>query len=139
MNRIGTDVVALAAILGSGAVGGAVTLAALERGHEPAVADCVAASVMSAPRIVVETHARHGDEAKTIVVAPRLRVRATGRCGVVVVDEMAQVELDRALAELDESRAKLEQVYQKDLERRLNEEMARLGKELARLGDEAGR
>ena len=139
MYGIKTDVVALAAILGSAAVGGVVTLAALDRGQEPEVADCVAASVMPAPRIVVESHAQHGDEAKTIVIAPKLHVRSTHRCGVVVVDEMVRVELDRALAKLDESRVKLEQVYEQDLELRLNEEMARLEKELARLGDEAGR
>jgi acetyl-CoA carboxylase alpha subunit len=135
MSRIGTDVVALAAILGSGAVAGAVTLAMVERSHQPAVADCVAASVMPAPRIVVESgHGRH-----SIVIAPRLHVRATDRCGVVIVDEMIQEDLDRALAELDESRVKLERVYEQDLERRLNEEMARLEEELARLGDDVGR
>ena len=135
MNRLGTDVVALAAILGSGAVAGAVTLAALDRGHESAVAGCVAASVMPAPRIVVESG--HGGHA--IVITPSLHVRAADRCGAVVVDEIVQADLDRALAELDESRVKLERVYERDLERRLNEEMARLEKELARLGDEVGR
>ncbi|HKJ01414.1 MAG TPA: hypothetical protein VJ997_03135 [Longimicrobiales bacterium] len=146
MNRIGTDVVALAAILGSGAVAGVVTLAALDRGHEPAPAECQAVSVVAAPRVVVSSsHNGH-----SIVIAPSARVRAAGRCpdGVdaVVVDEVVRADLDRALAgleqkraKLEKSRAKLEQFYGQDLERRLSEEMARLEKELARMGDEVGR
>jgi len=135
MNRLGSDVVALAAILGSGAVGGVVTLAALERGPQPAVEECFAASAMPAPRIVVES----GHGSHSIVVAPRLHVSATHGCGVVVVDELVQEELDKALAELDESRVKLERIYGQDFERRLKEEMAQLEVELKRLGDEAGR
>lgn len=135
MNRLGSDVVALAAILGSGAVGGVVTLAALERGSQTAAEECFAASAMPAPRIVVES----GHGSHSIVVAPRLHVRATHGCGVVVVDQLVQEELDRALADLDESRVKLEQVYGQELEKRLNEEMARLEIDLKRLGEEAGR
>ena len=65
MNRLGSDVVALAAILGSGAVGGVVTLAALERGAQPAVEECLAASAMPAPRIVVEV--RFGEPLSAVV------------------------------------------------------------------------
>jgi hypothetical protein len=138
-SRLGTDVVALAAILGSGAVGGAVTLAAMDRGHEAPVADCVAASVMPAPRILVETHRRDGDRASTIVIAPKLHVRASHRCGVVVVDAAVRAELDEALSRVGETRLKLDRLYEQDLERRLNEEMARLEGELARMKEEASR
>ena len=136
MNRLGTDVVALAAILGSGAVGGAVTLAALDRAEQPAAAECATASIMTAPRIVVES----GHSGHAIVVAPRVRVRHAGSCaGMVIVDDMVQADLDYALADLEESRVKLERVFEQDFEQRLKEEMARLEEELARLGDDVGR
>ena len=136
MNRLGTDVVALAAILGSGALGGAVTLAALARAEQPAMVDCAAASVVTAPRIVVGS----GHSAHAIVVAPRVHVRTGAHCaGVVMVNEMIQEDLDRALADLEKSRVKLESVYGQDFEQRLSEEMAKLEKELARLGDEVVR
>jgi len=137
MNRLGSDVVALAAILGSGAIGGAVTMAAFDRGYEPPVAECASATAVTAPRIVLESaHARHA-----VIIAPRVRVHATKDCSahVVVVDERVQADLDRAMAELDESRVKLERVYELQFESRLQEEMARLQEELARLGDDTGR
>jgi len=136
MNRLGTDVVALAAILGSGALGGAVTLAALDRAEQPAMADCATAPVITASRIVVES----GHSGHAIVVAPRVRVRHAGGCaGMVIVDDMVQEELDFALADLEESRVKLERVYEQDFEQRLKEEMAKLEEELSRLGDDVGR
>lgn len=83
MSRIGTDVVALAAILGSAVVGGVVTLAALDRPDAPGVADC-----------------------------PSAHVRTTGRCvDMVIVDQMVQADLERALngemAKLEKELARL--------------------------------
>ena len=103
MSGLGTDVVALACILGGAAVGGVVSLAAWDGGaHEHEVLCTVEAQ--AAPRVVV---AMGGDE-KSIVVAPRVQVHSQHGCEAVVVDEHVRVRMDEARMQMERARDRME-------------------------------
>lgn len=133
-SRLGTDVMAMAVIMTSGAVGGVVTLAALQRSGNAGTVECMTTAVMPAPTVAIESSHGH-----TVVVAPRVRVHAAHGCGSVLVGERVQADLERALSELETTRIQLNEVYPADLQRRLDEEMAKVEAELARLDRDPGR
>jgi len=118
MSGLGTDVVALACILGGAAVGGVVTLGARDGGAHQHEVLC-AVEAQTAPRVVV---AMGGDE-KSIVVAPRVQVHAQHGCEAVLVDErvrvrmdVARMEMERARERMGRARVRLERVDRVELE-----------------------
>lgn len=151
MSAMGTDVMALACILGSAAVGGVVTLAALERdGGDETV--CVSEVHSPAPVVALS----HRGEGHAIVVVPPLDVHAPHGCGAAVmvdvdVEREVRIRLDEARARMDEARARadearsrsesaraaLEEALGRELELRLEKDLKRMQEELARL--EGGR
>lgn len=103
MSGWGADVMALACILGSAAVGGAVTMVALDRdGGDAAV---------------------RGVEVVVVDVDPAVRVR---------LDE-ARIRLDVARARAEAARVRVEATLEQDLQQRLEAELRRVEEELARL------
>jgi hypothetical protein len=90
MNGISTDVIALAAILGSAAVGGVATLALTDGGSNDFSFECATTVVETAPRVVVSLGGADG----AIVVAPDVRVHTEEACSNVV--RLNVHEMDRA-------------------------------------------
>jgi len=144
MSGMGTDVMALACILGSAAVGGTVTLAALDRGSDGA-AVCVS-ELHEAPVVALS----QGGNGQTIVVAPRVRVHTQHGCEAMVVDvnvdPQVRVRLDEARLRMEEARVRMEEARLRvdaelgeTLELRLQEELQRVERELARLEGRAVR
>lgn len=142
MNGIfGTDVVAVACILGGAAVGGAVTLAG--GGGEHAHAGCAEAVAESAPVVVAL-----GADEPSIVVAPRVRAHRHAHCVRVEGFEPAALDYDFDFdfdfdfdglgEELEAELAGLGDELESEIAERLEEEMARLEEELSRL-EEIGR
>ncbi len=125
MGGISTDVIALGAMLGSAAVGGAVTLALAgeesPQRHEVSV-ECVQTVVETAPRVSIAI----AGEGETVVLAPRVSVRTTEPCVGLVQLERLERELARRRAEFD-------------IDARLEEEMRRLEERLERLDGGNGR
>ena len=96
MSWFGTDVMALACIVGGATVGGAATLAMrASDGHRHV--DCAVEARAVSPRVVVTGQ---GD-ARTIVIAPDVRVRSRKKCGTEV-EEIVEIHLDRHLRQLEE-------------------------------------
>jgi hypothetical protein len=148
MNALGTDVLALACILGGAAVSGGATLAALDRSGS---AECRLVEA-SGPRMIV----RVGADDREVVVVPRVHVRGAEGCAPVVVEGSMRVDVDvdairtrveeaRARAEIARERALLAReraeqarvragsIRDERIEERIREEMTRLERELERL------
>jgi uncharacterized protein YukE len=152
MSMMGTDVLAVACIVGGAAVSGGATLAALQRTQPPR---CTA-EAMVAPRVML----RMGGYGQDIVVRPRVvAVHRTHGCAAVVVGPDVRVRMDEVRARVEEARARAEEVQARAEEARaraeqvraraegatddefqaqLQEAMARLERELARLDDGGG-
>jgi hypothetical protein len=116
MAGLGTDLMAVACILGGAAVSGATTMGVVE-GHrgQPDVA-CVGASVNERPRVVVSLDG----ERRTIVVAPRVWVHRGHDCAAwsgkagrnfrIDMGEMrARMERARARVEREQARMRAEE------------------------------
>jgi hypothetical protein len=143
MNGVSTDLMALACIMGSAVVGGVVTVAALDRGPE-VDAVCVSGAVHETPAVIVGL----GEPGRTLVVAPRVRMRATRGCEAVVIDvdrearvhfDEVRVEMERARVRSEEARIRIEEALGREVEARLHQEMQRLEQELSRLEGEVVR
>ncbi len=152
MSVMGTDVLAVACIVGGAAVSGGATLAALQRA-EPV--GCAAEAVV-APRVTV----RMGGVGQDVVVRPRVvMVHGVHACGAVVVDRDVRVRMDEVRARVEEARARaegararaerararaeearegVETVPGDEFQTQLQEAMARLERELARLDEGTG-
>lgn len=168
MSAMGTDVLAVACILGGAVVSGAATLAAVRQGEE---ASCTVETI-AIPRVAVGVGSGDGN----VVVRPRVvRVHRGGShgCATVVVDDGVRIRMDEVRARVGEARARAEQarvradqarmrveqvrvravqakvlaeqarlrtitVPADQLQERLREEIARLQEELARLDEGAG-
>ena len=112
MKGISSDVIALAAVLGSAAVAGVVTLA-LASGDSGEVAyECMVSEVETAPHLVVALNSGQA----TIVVAPEVQASSTEVCAKALVERLegderhlalARFELDRAQEGLQRSRYRL--------------------------------
>lgn len=105
MSAWGTDVMALACILASAAVGGVVTIMALDRDGGDA--------------------AMRGVEVVVVDVDPAVRIR---------LDE-ASVRMELARARAEAARVRVEATLEKDLQQRLEAELRRVEEELARLDE----
>jgi hypothetical protein len=145
MSFLGSDIVALGCIIGSAAVGGAVTLAVMDSG-EDAHFGCGVESVAVSPTIAISS----GGEARAIVVAPDVRVRKLKECGssgVVHVHVNRHVDahlehLDAQLEHLDEAleiqMEQLEHQLEHQLEAQIIQEIdvqARMEEALSRMED----
>jgi hypothetical protein len=103
MSGFGTDIVALACILGSAATSGAVTMAFLD-GHPPAHADCAVEAFSVSPNVVVSG----GDGVHAIVMAtPRVHMRSAHDCRFAVGEEI-RVDLEKVRREMDRARIRVE-------------------------------
>ncbi len=114
MKGISSDVVALAAVLGSAAVAGVVTLA-LATGHSREIAyECSVTEVETAPRVMVALNDGH----TAIIVAPKLHARSAEVCAEVVVDRLggdvirleqrARFQVERALERVERAQERVE-------------------------------
>jgi hypothetical protein len=162
MTGLGTDLMAVACILGGAAVSGATTMAVVEghRGH--AEIACVGAAVNEHPRVVVALDGGKG----TIVVAPRVWVHPGHECAAwsmqagrsfrINMDEMrGRMERARARMEREQARMRAEQsrvdavpsLDQADLganisaqvQKQIQEQMKQLDQALAKLDAGTGR
>lgn len=111
MKRLGTDVLAVACILGGGVVGGAATLAFLAaQGDTPA--GCAIETVTATPNIVV---ARGGGSRAIVLATPHIRVHSRGGCagwvpsGVSVHVEGGHRQLPEFQLQMEESRAGMQE------------------------------
>ena len=96
MSWFGTDVMALACIVGGATVSGATTLAMRAHdGHRHI--DCAVEARAISPRVVVT--GRGG--AKTIVVAPNVRLHSRKKCGTEI-GEIVEIHVDRHLRHMEE-------------------------------------
>lgn len=123
MNGMGTDVLALACIFGGAAVGGGVTMAALNQLDAPGCS----AETLSVHTVVVGAHAHGG----VFTATPNVRVRGAPGCGIVVVhagdvrvrfdEARVRARVEEALARAEEARSRADEVRQ-----RVEEEVTRL-------------
>ena len=111
MSWLGTDVMAVACILGGAAASGAVTMALTHGGHDHAP-PCVAEVSSVAPRVVVST----AGDTRTYVVAPEVQWKAKSRCrrpareNVRVRIERAHRDQARARERMERARRQMERV-----------------------------
>ena len=105
MKGISSDVIALAAVLGSAAVAGVVTLA-LATGHSREIAyECSVTEVETAPRVMVALNDGH----TAIIVAPKLHARSAEVCAEVVFDRLrARFQVERAQERVERSQERVE-------------------------------
>jgi len=105
MKGIGSDVTALAAVLGSAVVAGVVTLA-LAGGHSAEVAhECMVTEVEAAPRVVVALNSGHN----AVVVVPEVRTNSSEVCQKVFFAQSHSDEhLEHTRADLAQAREGLE-------------------------------
>lgn len=110
MSRLRSDMVAIACILGSAAVGGAATLAMADNGghlHKGCTVD--AAGIV--PTIAIS----HAGRGRAVVVKPDVRVHTVRDC-VSDVHEVVEVHLDNSLRHLDAELEHLDQALAIQLE-----------------------
>jgi hypothetical protein len=105
MNGIRTDVIALAAILGSAAVGGATSMAWTGDSSDEFYQECATTVVETAPRVVISL----GGEGDAVVVAPQVSVGTDESCGV----QFGEVRIDRVPAQMDRARARVERARER--------------------------
>jgi hypothetical protein len=103
MSGFGTDIVALACILGSAATSGAVTMAFLE-GDPPAQADCAMEALSVSPNVVVS--GGHGAHA-IVMTTPRIHLQSARDCRLTVGEEV-RIDLERARREMERARVRIE-------------------------------
>jgi len=155
MTGLGTDLMALACILGGAAVSGATTMAVVEghRGH--AEAACVGRAVNEHPRVVVSMDGGKG----TIVVAPRVWVHPGRDCAAwsIHVNRHFRINMDEMRARMERERARMREdgsrvdavpaLDQGDLganisaqvQKQIQEQMKQLDQALAKLDAGTGR
>ena len=97
MKGISSDVIALAAVLGSAAVAGVVTLA-LASGDSGEVAyECMVSEVETAPHLVVALNSGQA----AVVVAPEVQASSTEVCAKALVERLEGDERHLALARFE--------------------------------------
>jgi hypothetical protein len=111
MKRSGTDMLAVACILGGAVVGGMATVAYLAvQGDTPA--GCTIETVTATPNIVVS---RRGESRAVVLTTPQVRVHSRGGCAHWVPAEVSvQVrdghrEVEEFRVQMEESRARMQE------------------------------
>ena len=106
MRGISSDVIALAAVLGSAAVAGVVTLALVRSDAGEFAYECVVARAETAPHVVL---ALNGGET-SVVVAPAVQISTAEACTEVHVERLDADErhLERARRELERVQERME-------------------------------
>jgi hypothetical protein len=155
MSVLGTDLMAVACIVGGAAVSGATTMRLLDGHDTHARVACVGATFHTSPRVVVSMDGGKG----AVVVAPRVRVHPNRDCMAFVVESRGDVQvnmaemqarMEEARARMEEARARMEKArasngsalsaqIQEQVEQQLQEQLQRLDKELAKLDAGTGR
>ncbi|MFC1662167.1 hypothetical protein ACFL3S_12080 [Gemmatimonadota bacterium] len=111
VDGFGTDVIAVACILGGAATAGALTLAMAGGGHQEHSACAVGAMEVS-PRVLVSSDTG----ARVVVSVPNIRVHTDHDCAVVVHEDVqlrmeeARREVERARERVEEARERVERV-----------------------------
>ena len=115
MKGISSDFIALAAVLGSAAVAGVVTLALVSGDSGEVAYECMVSEVETAPHLVVALNSGQA----TIVVAPEVQASSAEACAKVVVERLEGDErhLERARSELDRAREGVERSRRRVKER----------------------
>ncbi len=121
MSGFGTDIVALACIVGSAATSGAATLA-LQNREGPASADCSVEALMVSPNVVVSR--AHGSHA-VVLSTPRIRVRGARDCRTVVGEEI-RIDMERVRRDVERARVQVEAARVRAGEARVRAEEARV-------------
>jgi len=103
MSGFGTDIVALACIVGSAATSGAATLAFLD-GDNSSPADCAVETMSVSPNLVVSGIGGHH---AVVMATPRVRVESAGDCRQVI-GERVRVDLERVRRDMDRARIQIE-------------------------------
>lgn len=117
MSGLGTDVLALACIVGGAAVSGGATLAAL-RAEPPQRCET---QTIAIPRVVVGV-----GEARDVVVGPRVvRVESAHGCAAVLVGSDVDVRVDEARVRVERARVRVERARERIGRARERAEMAR--------------
>jgi molecular chaperone DnaK (HSP70) len=138
MSGFGTDIVALACIVGSAATSGAATLA-LQNREAPASADCSVEALMVSPNVVVSR--AHGSHA-VVLSTPRIRVRGARDCRTVVGEEIridmerVRRDVERAKAQVEEARVRAEGARVRAAEARERVRVIRIREDGAREAEE---
>ena len=148
MSVLGTDLMAVACIVGGAAVSGATTMRLLDGHDTHARVACVGATFHTSPRVVVSMDGGKGP----VVVVPQVRVHPNHDCMAFVVESPGDVQVNMAemRARMEEARARMEEAraenssalsaqIQEQVEQQLQEQMQRLDKELAKLDAGTGR
>jgi hypothetical protein len=120
MSGLGTDLLAVACIVGGAAVTGGATLASFGADHQQVDAAC-AVEVVESPNVVVAL----GNGPEHIVVAPRVRVHAAHGCGHAVSEEV-QVRVEAARHEMERARERAERARERVERARERVERARV-------------
>jgi hypothetical protein len=119
MSGLGTDVVALACIVGGAVVSGTATLAMRADPHR--VDAACAVEMVESPNVVVAL----GDSREHIVVAPRVRLHTSHGCGHAVSEEV-QVRVEAARHEMERARERAERTRERVERARERMERARV-------------
>jgi hypothetical protein len=155
MSALGTDLLAVACIVGGAAVSGVTTMRLMDGHDAHARVACVGATVRTSPRVVVSMDGGKG----AVIVAPRVRVHADHDCMAFVVESHGDVQvnmaemrarMEEARARMDEARARMEKAraadgsalsaqIQEQVEKQLQEQMRQLDQQLAKLDAGTGR
>ncbi len=156
MNGLGTDLVAMACILGGAAVSGATTMALVDGHAGHADVACVGAAVDVSPRVAVSLDGGKS----TVITTPRVWVRHDHDCRVVKVDVRrdVRVDMDQVRAQLEQARERLEQArtrvqraaqdedqaalgvgFSEQIQKQIDAQVKRLDEELAKLDAGTGR
>lgn len=111
MSGFGTDVLALACILGGATASGALTAALLGGAHDDIHLDahvgCAVETVHASPQVVVAL----GSSPKTVVVGrPHVRVHTTHDCASAIVSTQVEASLERAREAMERARGRTERV-----------------------------
>jgi ATP-dependent protease ClpP protease subunit len=104
MSGFGTDMVALACILGGAATGGAMTMA-LQAGGEDVRMDCAVEAMSVGSQIVVTGD--HG--ARAIVMSTPLEMHQARPCQMAVAGEV-RIHMEEVRREMEEARGRVEVV-----------------------------
>jgi hypothetical protein len=146
MNGLGTDVMALACILGSAAAAGAATLVIVDRDRPVGAAHpCYVASVEARPTVVLSLDGERVAGSTRVIVAPKMRMRPYSGCesmataGVELRMEEAARRMERARVEVERARERMDRLERSRSEADVDAELRRLEERLARLRASVGR
>jgi exonuclease VII large subunit len=124
MSVLGTDVVAMACILGGATVSGAAT-AAMLHSDDVGRMDCAVETVEASPQVMLSL----GDEERTVMVRPHVRVHKDHRCRHMEVDREVQLRMEEVRRDVERARDRMERAPWRS-ERLDRERLEKAGRQL---------